>query len=56
MIYDIPAATVTQGGQGGTNVNVGIIGDSDINVSYVNSYRSIFGLGTNPPVVVVDGR
>jgi subtilase family serine protease len=53
-IYDIPAATAQ--GHGGQNVNVGIIGDSDINVSYVNNYRSIFGLSANPPVVVVDGN
>ena len=53
-IYDIPAATAQ--GHGGQNVNVGIIGDSDINVSYVNNYRSIFGLSADPPVVVVDGN
>ena len=41
---------------GGANVNVGIIGDSDINISYINNYRTIFGLGTNPPVVIVDGN
>jgi subtilase family serine protease len=54
VIYDIPAATAQ--GNGGQNVNVGVIGDSDINVSYVNNYRSIFGLSANPPVVVVDGN
>ncbi|HEX6772287.1 MAG TPA: protease pro-enzyme activation domain-containing protein [Acidobacteriaceae bacterium] len=55
-IYGIPASTSTQGGLGGKNVNVGIVGDSDINVSYVNNYRSIFGLGANTPIVVVDGN
>jgi hypothetical protein len=54
VIYDIPATTAQ--GNGGQNVNVGVIGDSDINVSYVNNYRSIFGLSANPPVVVVDGN
>ncbi|HEX4582497.1 MAG TPA: protease pro-enzyme activation domain-containing protein [Acidobacteriaceae bacterium] len=54
VIYGVPAATAQ--GQGGKNVNVGIIGDSDINVNYVNNYRTTFGLGTNPPVVVVDGN
>jgi hypothetical protein len=54
VIYGVPATTGQ--GNGGTNVNVGIIGDSDINVSYVNNYRTTFGLGTNPPVVVVDGN
>jgi subtilase family serine protease len=52
--YGIPASN--QQGLGGANVIVGIIGDSDINVSYVNNYRTIFGLGTNPPVVIVDGN
>src|SRR6202034_1694675 len=33
-----------------------ILGDSDINVSYVNNYRTTFGLGANPPIVVVDGN
>ena len=52
--YGIP--TAAQQGAGGTNVIVGIIGDSDINISYINNYRTIFGLGTNPPVVIVDGN
>jgi hypothetical protein len=52
--YGIPA--VTAQGLGGTNVIVGIIGDSDINVSYVNNYRTIFSLGSNPPVIIVDGN
>ena len=55
LIYGIPAPTA-QGG-GGTNVNVGIVGDSDINVNYVMNYRNTFGLGTTKtPVVVVDGN
>jgi hypothetical protein len=54
VIYGVPAATAQ--GLGGTNVNVGILGDSDINVNYVNNYRSTFGLSANPPVVVVDGN
>jgi hypothetical protein len=52
--YNIPAATAQ--GLGGKNVNIGIVGDSDINVTYVNNYRTIFGLGANPPIVVVDGN
>jgi subtilase family serine protease len=54
VIYDIPS--VTGVGLGGTNVSVGVIGDSNINVSYINNYRSVFGLGANPPTVVVDGN
>lgn len=56
VIYGIPASTSTQGGLGGKNVNVGIVGDSDINVTYVNNYRTIFNLGANTPIVVVDGN
>ncbi|HEX6494934.1 MAG TPA: Ig-like domain repeat protein [Acidobacteriaceae bacterium] len=55
VIYGIPGPTAQ--GLGGTNVNVGIVGDSDINVNYVMNYRTIFGLGTTKtPIVVVDGN
>jgi hypothetical protein len=54
VIYGIPASTAQ--GLGGQNVNVGILGDSDINVQYVNNYRSIFGLPAKTPIVVVDGN
>ncbi len=54
VIYGIPASTAQ--GLGGKNVNVGIVGDSDINVAYVNNYRTIFGLGAKTPIVVVDGN
>lgn len=55
-IYGVPASTSAQGGLGGKNVNVGIVGDSDINVAYVNNYRSIFGLPASSPIIVVDGN
>ena len=54
VIYGIPASTAQ--GLGGQNVNVGIVGDSDINVAYVNNYRTIFGLPAKTPIVVVDGN
>jgi len=54
VIYDVPSPTGV--GLGGTNVSVGVLGDSNINVSYINNYRSLFGLGANPPIVVVDGN
>ncbi len=54
VIYGIPASTAQ--GLGGQNVNVGIVGDSDINVAYVNNYRSIFGLPAKTPTIVVDGN
>jgi subtilase family serine protease len=53
-IYGIPASTAQ--GLGGQNVNVGIVGDSDINVAYVNNYRTTFGLPAKTPIVVVDGN
>ncbi len=53
-IYSIPLPTAP--GAGGAGVNVGVLGDSNINVSYVNNYRSLFGLISNPPIVVVDGN
>lgn len=52
--YDIPAAAAQ--GFGGKNVNVGIVGDSDINIAYINNYRTIFGLAANPPIVIIDGN
>src|SRR5579859_4265895 len=54
VIYNIPATTGV--GLGGTNVSIGVIGDSNINLSYINNYRTVFGLGANPPTVVVDGN
>ena len=53
-IYSVPSASGV--GLGGQNVNVGVLGDSNINVSYINSYRSIFGLTARTPTVVVDGN
>lgn len=53
-IYNVPAATGV--GLGGSNVSVGVIGDSNINVSFVNNYRTIFGLPSSPITVVVDGN
>lgn len=56
VIYGIPASTAQ--GLGGQNVNVGIVGDSDINVQYITNYRTTFNLAptTKVPIVVVDGN
>jgi hypothetical protein len=54
VIYDIPAATGI--GLGGAKVAIGVIGDSNINLTYINNYRTVFGLGANPPTVIVDGN
>ncbi len=58
VIYDIPPATNPATGalQGGQNVNVGVLGDSNIDINYINNYRNTFNLGANPPIVVIDGN
>ncbi len=39
----------------GSGVKIAIVSDSNINVSDVNQFRSLFGLPSNPPVVTVNG-
>jgi subtilase family serine protease len=51
--YDVAPAYAA--GLTGTGQTIGIINDSNIDVSLVNAYRKIFGLPVNPPQVVVDG-
>lgn len=51
--YDIKpvyASGVTGAGQ-----TIGIINDSNIDISLVNAYRKMFGLSVNPPQIVIDG-
>jgi hypothetical protein len=51
--YDVKssyAAGITGAGQ-----TIGIINESNIDVSLVNAYRKLFGLPVNPPQIVVDG-
>ena len=43
-------------GINGTGQSISIANDSNINVALVNNYRSLFGLPTNPPQVVIDGN
>lgn len=50
--YDIKAATLPTAGTGQI---IGIINDSNIDVSVANAYRSLYGLSVNPPQVVIDG-
>jgi subtilase family serine protease len=51
--YDVkPAYTAGVTGVGQT---IGIINDSNIDISLVNAYRKLFGLAANPPEVVIDG-
>jgi subtilase family serine protease len=39
----------------GTGIKIAIVSDSNINISDVNQFRSLFGLPSNPPVVTVNG-
>jgi hypothetical protein len=51
--YDIKpvyASGITGAGQ-----TIGIINESNIDISLVNAYRKIFGLSVNPPQIVIDG-
>jgi hypothetical protein len=43
-------------GTNGTGQTIAIINESNIDVSLVNRFRSIFGLPANPPQVVIDGN
>jgi hypothetical protein len=52
--YDVNP--VYTSGVKGTGQAIGIINDSNIDVSIVNAYRALFGLPVNPPQVVVDGN
>ncbi len=54
-IYNIPGSSSTYG-HGGQGVKIGFVGDSNINLSYIDNYRSTFGLSANDPIVVVDGN
>ncbi|HYL62776.1 MAG TPA: protease pro-enzyme activation domain-containing protein, partial [Candidatus Methylomirabilis sp.] len=48
-IYDIPAALT------GSGSKIAIIGTSDIDPNDVSSFRTLFGLPNNPPMVVHNG-
>jgi len=52
--YDVNP--VYTSGVKGTGQTIGIINDSNIDISIVNAYRKLFGLPANPPQVVVDGN
>jgi subtilase family serine protease len=58
--YDLPNAALNSGYSGttydGTGQTIAIINDSNINISLVNSFRTLFGLPANPPQVIIDGN
>ena len=43
-------------GVDGTGQTIGIINESNIDISLVNAYRQLFGLSNNPTQVVIDGQ
>jgi subtilase family serine protease len=52
--YDV--APLYTAGTNGSGQTIAIINDSNINVSRVNQFRSLFGLPVNPPQVIIDGN
>jgi len=50
-IYSLPYTTET-----GAGVNVGVIGDSQINVNLVTRYQTLSGSTANAPIEIVDGN
>jgi hypothetical protein len=52
--YDLaPLYSASVNGSGQT---IAIINESNINIDLVNQFRSLFGLPTNPPQVIIDGN
>lgn len=44
-----------QAGTNGSGQTIAIVNDSNINISVVNNFRSLFGLPSNPPQVIITG-
>ncbi len=51
--YDLKP--VYANGTKGAGQTIGILNESNIDISLVNAYRKLFGLKANPPQVVIDG-
>ncbi len=43
-------------GTNGTGQTIGIIGESNLDITLVNAYRSLFGLSGNPVQIIIDGN
>src|ERR1700733_13874770 len=59
-IYNTPNSTLNKNHTGslnltGTGVTIGIAGDSNVDLSNVANYRSLFGLPAHTPTVTIDG-
>ena len=51
--YDL--TPLYQAGVNGSGQTIGIINESNIDISLVNAYQQLFGLSSNPTQVVIDG-
>ena len=52
--YDLgPLYTAGTNGSGQT---IAVVNDSNININFVNNFRTLFGLPANPPQVIIDGN
>jgi hypothetical protein len=51
--YDL--APLYQAGVNGSGQTIGIINESNIDISLVEAYQQLFNLASNPPQVVIDG-
>jgi trimeric autotransporter adhesin len=59
-IYDTPNSTLNKNHTGslnltGSGVSIGIAGDSNVDLSNVANYRTLFGLPAHTPTVTIDG-
>lgn len=52
-IYNV--LSLWNAGTNGTGQTIAIVSDSNINVSDVNTFRSLFGLSSNPPTIKLTG-
>lgn len=52
--YDL--GPLYQAGLDGTGQTIGIINESNVDISLVSAYEQLFGLGNNPTQVVIDGQ
>ncbi len=52
--YDL--SPLYSAGTNGSGQTIAIVNDSNINIGFVNNFRTLFGLTANPPQVIIDGN
>ena len=52
-IYNVQA--LWNAGIDGTGQKIAIVGDSNVNIADINTFRSLFGLPANPPTIILNG-